>query len=118
MGVFGSNSCDLFQNLFIVEFIIVSTFEIQHPALYLTSLAVNIYKFFDGVQHAKMFSFECSFNRQYSMTESSDLSSLFMHIFHYFVNNYQRVYLGVLRVDFDENKTLIFNNITFTFVST
>jgi hypothetical protein len=84
MRVFGSNGGDLLQNLLIVELVIVSAFEIQHPALYFPALAVDIDQLFDCIQHAEMFSFERSFNRQYSMAKAGDLSPLLVHIFHYF----------------------------------
>jgi len=115
--VLGCNGGDFFQNFFIVEFVIVSAFEIQHPAFYLTSLAVDVHEFLDCIKHAKMFSLECSFNRQYSMAISRHLSSFLVHIFHYLVDNYQGIYLSVLWVYFYENQTLNHKTNTFTFVS-
>jgi hypothetical protein len=40
------------------------------------------------------------------MAKAGDLSPLLVHIFHYFWHNYQRVYLGVLRVYFYEDEAL------------
>ena len=106
MRVFRSNRGDFIQNLLVVELVIVSAFEIQHPALYFPSLAVKVDKLFNCIQHAEMLSFERSFNRHYSMAISCDLSAFLVNVFHYFADNHQRIYLGILRVYFYENETL------------
>jgi hypothetical protein len=105
------------EHFLVVELLVVSAFEVQHPTLDFVRLTMNDQQFVKFVQHPKMFSPKSSLNWQNSMTIPRNFFALFMHVLHNLVDDSARINLLIDGVDLDKTHTLHMAMLTFTLVS-
>lgn len=117
MTILLGNFFSFLQDLLIVKFGVVSAFKVQHPALDLLTLGMNINQLFQLIDHPKVLSPKRPLNWQYSMAKPCDFSTFFMNLFHDFCDYPQRIYLSEDWIDFDEDYTLDNGRLTLTLVS-
>lgn len=95
---------DCCQHLLVLEFIVVSTFEVQGPTLLLT-LCLLRQQLLHSIPHLEVLSLKCFFDWRNSMAVSGELP-IILHVFHDVHDDMAWVDL-VLRIDLDEDATLL-----------
>lgn len=117
MSIFAYDFLCFLQDFLVIEFGIISTFEVESPTLNFGIIS-PLDEFLNSIKHSEMFCLETFFYREYFVTKSSYLCLLFVNLFHEGMNNPMRIKLRVLRVNFNEDNALNRDGFTLTLVST
>jgi hypothetical protein len=96
----------LFEHFFVVELGVVAALEVEHPALYLLALGMQVYQLLQLLDHPEVLRPKCTLHWQDSVAKSGHLSTLLVNLLHYFGNHPQGVDLTEDWIDFYETDTL------------
>ena len=116
MVVFFGYFLSLSQHFFVVEFAIVSTFEVQHPRMDFLAVRPHKEQVIDIIQHLKMFSPKGSLDWQDTMTVSRNELPLIIDILHDSTDHPHWVHLHISWIDFDKAEALHPEHGTLTWV--
>lgn len=116
-------SCDFVtfsKNLLVVEFRIVSQFEIERPTFNFVRLCLLVEQFINNIKHLKMLSLKRSLHRQYFMTIPRNILIPNPHILHNLIHNQYRInnrFIPLVYLHKYDTLCSITLKHTFTFVS-
>lgn len=120
MTILCCNFVTFSKNLLVIEFRVVSQFEIQRPTFNIIRLCLLVEQLINNIKHFKMLSLKRSLNRQYFMTIPRDILIPNPHILHNLIHNQNRInnrFIPLVYLHKYDTLCLIKIKYTFTFVS-